>query len=118
MNFDGFVCGCGTYIEYKGKELLSNSFSNSYAKELIDDLHEYKIDSILEGKSGTYFDNDDLITYKCLTCSDKNALDRIPKMVQMIMNIYIISFYFLAYIGSQQIYKKVAILSIFKIILA
>lgn len=61
MNFDGFVCGCGTYIEYKGKELLSNSFSNSYAKELIDDLHEYKIDSILEGKSGTYFDNDDLI---------------------------------------------------------
>lgn len=61
MNFDGYVCGCGTYIEYKGKELLSKSLSNSFAKEVINDLHKYRIDSILEGKSGTYFDNDDLI---------------------------------------------------------
>lgn len=64
MDFDGYVCGCGTYIEFKGKELLSKSFSNSFAKEIIDDLHEYRIDSILEGKSGTYFDNDDFIHEK------------------------------------------------------
>ncbi|MDO5516269.1 MAG: HAD family hydrolase [Clostridium sp.] len=64
MNFDGYVCGCGTYIEFKGKELFSKSFSNSFAREMIDDMHEFKIDSILEGKSGIYFDNDDLIYEK------------------------------------------------------
>ena len=64
MNFDGYVCGCGTYIEFKGKELLSKSFSNSFAKKIIDDIHNLKIDAILEGKSGTYFDDDNLIYEK------------------------------------------------------
>lgn len=46
------------------------------------------IDASTKSTGVAIFDNSNLITYKCLTCSDKNALDRIPKMVQMIMNIY------------------------------
>ena len=64
MNFDGYVCGCGTYIEFKGKELLSKSFSKSFAQQIITDIHNLKIDAILEGKSGTYFDDDNLISEK------------------------------------------------------
>lgn len=64
MNFDGYVCGCGTYIEFKGKELLSKSFSDSFAQELINDVHNLKIDAVLEGKTGTYFDDDNLIYEK------------------------------------------------------
>ena len=44
------------------------------------------IDASTKSTGVAIFDNGDLIAYKCLTCSDKNALDRIPKMVQMIMN--------------------------------
>ena len=46
------------------------------------------IDASTKSTGVAIFDNGNLITYKCLTCSDKNALDRIPKMVQMIMNMY------------------------------
>lgn len=56
LDFDGYVCGCGTYIEYKSKEIFSKSFSNKETLEIIDDIREFKLDAILEGKSGIYFD--------------------------------------------------------------
>ena len=61
LDFDGYVCGCGTYIEYRGEKLLTNSFDHSFAKELIDDIHQCRVDAILEGQNGTYFENDDSI---------------------------------------------------------
>lgn len=63
MNFDGYVCGCGTYINYRGNILLSNSFESNAAKELIATVKECKIDIILEGKEGNYFDTDENITH-------------------------------------------------------
>ena len=36
-------------------------FDHSFAKELIDDIHQCRVDAILEGQNGTYFENDDSI---------------------------------------------------------
>ena len=56
LNFDGYVCGCGTYIEFKNEELLHRSLGISLSKQIVSKLREYHIDAILEGKNGVYYD--------------------------------------------------------------
>lgn len=58
LNFDGYVCGCGTYIEFKGRELFHKSLGRKISTEIVNKLRECKIDAILEGKHGVYYDND------------------------------------------------------------
>lgn len=56
LNFDGYICGCGTYIEFKNEELFHKSLGIDLSKQIADKLREYKIDAILEGKHGVYYD--------------------------------------------------------------
>lgn len=56
LNFDGYVCGCGTYIEFKNEELFYKSLGTSLSKQIVSKLREYNIDAILEGKNGVYYD--------------------------------------------------------------
>lgn len=56
LNFDGYVCGCGTYIEFKNQELFNKSLGTSLSKYIVSKLREYYIDGILEGKNGVYYD--------------------------------------------------------------
>jgi len=58
LNFDGYICGCGTYIEFKNKELFYRSLGISLSKQIVSKLKECHIDAILEGKKGVYYDND------------------------------------------------------------
>lgn len=46
------------------------------------------IDASTKSSGIALFENDKLIDYKCLTCTDKNSLDRIPKMTKKIMDFY------------------------------
>lgn len=62
LNFDGYVCGCGTYIELNEMELFHKSLGIELSKQIVNKLREYNIDAILEGKQGTYYDNDINIT--------------------------------------------------------
>lgn len=55
LNFDGYVCGCGTNLYFQGKELLKSELSNQFCKELVEDLYKYKIDGILEGSKNLYY---------------------------------------------------------------
>lgn len=57
LNFDGYICGCGTYIELKNEELFHKSLGVDLSRRIANKLREYKIDSILEGKHGVYYDN-------------------------------------------------------------
>ncbi|WP_294377493.1 Cof-type HAD-IIB family hydrolase [uncultured Clostridium sp.] len=57
LNFDGYVCGCGTYIEFKNKELFSKTFDNTFTKELVKNIRECKLDGIIESKTATYYDD-------------------------------------------------------------
>ncbi|MDD3187830.1 MAG: HAD family hydrolase [Bacilli bacterium] len=56
LNFDGYICGCGTYIELKNKELLHRSLGVNLSKQIVSKLREYNIDAILEGRNGVYYD--------------------------------------------------------------
>lgn len=57
LGFDGFICGCGTYIEYNNKVLLSNSIGNELSKEIVKALREFNIEGVLEGLDTIYFDS-------------------------------------------------------------
>lgn len=56
LNFDGYVCGCGTYIEFKNKEILHRNLGIDLSKEIVAKLRKYNIDAILEGKNDIYYD--------------------------------------------------------------
>lgn len=62
LNFDGYICGCGTYIEFKSKELFHKSIGIELSKQIANKLRECNIDAILEGKNGVYYDYDENIT--------------------------------------------------------
>lgn len=64
LNFDGYVCGCGTYVELNSKELFHKSLGTELSKEIAMKLKEYKIDAILEGRNGVYYDYDKNINSK------------------------------------------------------
>ncbi|OOM10636.1 Cof-type HAD-IIB family hydrolase [Clostridium saccharobutylicum] len=64
LNFDGYVCGCGTYINLGDKELFYKSIGSSLSKKLAFKLRDYNIDGILEGKNGIYYDHDNNIASK------------------------------------------------------
>ena len=63
LNFDGFICGCGTYISYKNDVLLYKRIRQATCKKIVQKLKEYKIDAILEGHDSLYYDSDENI--KC-----------------------------------------------------
>ena len=38
IGFDGFICGCGTYIEYKGEVILHNTLSEELRKNILEQI--------------------------------------------------------------------------------
>lgn len=59
IGFDGYVCGCGTYIQSGDKVLLAKEIEEQECKRIIDILRECKIDAVLEGKDDVYFEKKD-----------------------------------------------------------
>lgn len=57
VGFDGFVCGCGTYISHKDTVLLQATIPHETIQMLLMDLRRYQIEAILEGSKALYFDN-------------------------------------------------------------
>lgn len=55
LGFDGFVCGCGTYIKYKDKVLLQKELGHRLSAEIAADLEDWNIDAVLEGNKHIYF---------------------------------------------------------------
>lgn len=56
IGFDGYVCGCGTYITFHGLELKRVSLSEATCRKIIRDLRKHRIDAVLEGTETIYFD--------------------------------------------------------------
>lgn len=56
IGFDGYVCGCGTYIHYNGNILLEKSIPHETCLEIVKKLREYKIEGLFEGRNDVYFD--------------------------------------------------------------
>lgn len=58
VGFDGIVCGCGTYIQYRGETLFQKSLGNKLSLEIAEDLKKNQIDAILEGTHAIYIDEE------------------------------------------------------------
>ena len=56
IDFDGFICGCGTYIEYNNETLYHKCLGVDFTKKLIKSLKKYKLDAALESIDGVYYD--------------------------------------------------------------
>ena len=63
LEFDGFICGCGTYVEYEDKVLLHKSLGNELTSKLVKALKKYHIDGVLESIDGVYYDNIEAIRH-------------------------------------------------------
>ncbi|WP_028042823.1 Cof-type HAD-IIB family hydrolase [Candidatus Stoquefichus massiliensis] len=55
LPFDGFICGCGTYIEYHNQELFHTQLSDELRRLVIQSSFECSVEAVLEGKEGVYF---------------------------------------------------------------
>ena len=53
--FDGYVCGCGTYIEYHGKQMFHTQLPQELRKKVIQASYDCHIEAVLEGVHGAYF---------------------------------------------------------------
>ena len=58
LEFDGYVCGCGTYIMHRDKVLLNNLLTKECKESILKDIKECKLEACLEGITNVYFDSD------------------------------------------------------------
>ncbi len=56
LGFDGYLCGCGTYIEYHDKELFYNRLSREYCIELSGKIREWGAIPVYERRDCLFFD--------------------------------------------------------------
>lgn len=54
VDVDGWLCGCGTYIEAEGKELYHRAMPESQVREICRAMEKTNVDGILEGRDGCY----------------------------------------------------------------
>ena len=54
VEFDGYLMGCGTMIEYHNEILLYKTLSPDLSNRVLDALKRYKIDALLEGSRENY----------------------------------------------------------------
>lgn len=57
LEFDGYVCGCGTYIKHADNILLKNTLSEECMQNIIKDIYACKLEACLEGINTVYFDS-------------------------------------------------------------
>ncbi|MDY4575493.1 MAG: Cof-type HAD-IIB family hydrolase [Intestinibacter sp.] len=58
MGFDGYICGCGTYIEVNGKVLYHKSIEKNKYREILNFLNENEMETIIEGEKAIFMDYD------------------------------------------------------------
>lgn len=56
IGFDGYICGCGTYISYQNNVLLHRTMDSELIRRLIADFDQYQLDAVLEGTRAIYYD--------------------------------------------------------------
>lgn len=57
LNFDGYICGCGTQIHYNDNVILEKDINQKKCFEIATMLRKYNINGIFEGKNSIYFDD-------------------------------------------------------------
>lgn len=55
FDFDGYLCGCGTYLVFRDEVLLESHLTEKRGREIIDKMYDCRLDGILEGTEDIYF---------------------------------------------------------------
>lgn len=55
LPFDGYCCGCGTRLIYRGETLLAHPIPKERGKELIDLMLDCRVEGQIEGTEDLYF---------------------------------------------------------------
>ncbi len=55
IGFDGYVCGCGTYVELHNQVIFHNELQQVLRQELIQMIYDCHLEAVLEGINGAYF---------------------------------------------------------------
>lgn len=55
LRFDGYVCGCGTYISYHNDILYSKTLPFAFGNKIVEDLEAHKLEWLLEGSKYIYY---------------------------------------------------------------
>lgn len=63
LNFDGYICGCGTYIRSHDEVLFSKNIPFSLGNEIIADLNRLHLEWVLEGIQYVYYSDADYETH-------------------------------------------------------
>lgn len=56
INYDGIICGCGTYIELHHKVLFHQSLDQNLCHTIIEKLQKHNMYGLLEGRNAVYYD--------------------------------------------------------------
>ncbi|MBR2283517.1 MAG: HAD-IIB family hydrolase [Ruminococcus sp.] len=57
LGFDGILCGCGTYIEYSGENILYHTQSRPECDRIADALRRAGVTPVYEHRDGYFFDD-------------------------------------------------------------
>lgn len=57
LGFDGYVCGCGTYIEYNNEVLFYRTIEKSECRQIADFLRKCNVTPVYEHRDGYFFDD-------------------------------------------------------------
>lgn len=58
FGFDGLVCGCGTYVEYEGKQIFHHSLTKEECIHYADLLTEHKLQTVFEARDCMFYEGD------------------------------------------------------------
>lgn len=57
LGFDGYICGCGTYIEYAGEVIFHNKLSSGFCRETSELMRKCRVTPVYEDSRGYFFDD-------------------------------------------------------------
>lgn len=57
LGFDGYICGCGTYVEYNGEIILSTSLEKAECLRIAQLMRECNVTPVYEHTNGYFFDD-------------------------------------------------------------
>lgn len=63
MGFDGYVCGCGTFISYHDNTLLARELPPELADSIMEDVNLCRLEWIFEGQHATYYSTEPYTTH-------------------------------------------------------
>jgi len=55
IGFDGYICGCGTYVEYQGKTIYHTTLEEGLRKEIVEKIFECNMQVALEGVEASFY---------------------------------------------------------------